>query len=767
MNRKSIYLKLLSVLLCTTLLYSCKTSTTATSTPTSTTTVKNITTAISELVTYDTNDYYTQWKNETPNYIALTGTGATLKGSGATIANSKITITAAGVYVISGNLDNGQIIVDVKDKGTVKLVLNGTEINCSNNAPIYVLSAEKTIISLEAGTENLISDGAKYVFSDATTDEPNAAIYSKDDLTINGSGKLTVRGKYNNGITSKDDLKITGGDIKIYSADDGLMGKDIVAVKAGTITIEAGGDGIKASNDTDAVKGSVALEGGTYNIKSKADGIQANTAVLISGGTFTISSGGGSAKAIAKAGDNMGNPWGAKENDATAKTDTTANVTVAETTTKTDATVKTDTVTSTAKTDTETETVSAKGIKASTNISIGGGTFKIDSSDDALHSSKNLTVTAGDISIKTGDDAVHADESLIVKDGKINITKSYEGLESNIITIAGGEIHIISKDDGINAAEGTTDASTAKAAPGQSAGTSKLNINGGYITVDASGDGLDSNGSISMTSGTVVVSGPTTNGNGALDYDGKFEISGGLLMSAGSSGMAQATSEESSQFSVIMNYTEMQKAGTAVHLKDSKGNTVGTFTPKKDYQSVVVSSSKLIKGGTYTLYSGGTTAGESPASYTGGEYKGGTKVVEFTIVSSVTWLTETGATTAKTSNQGGPGSQGNPGERGAQKDPTAMKTAYSTVLKALVTAKTITKAQADKVLIAVTENMQVGGGGTRPDAKAQVDGEKPETTAGPGETRPKNDSLSELVTIKVITQAQADIINQKFQEARR
>lgn len=742
MNKKSIYCKLMTVLLCTTILTSCGSKTAvANKAVVADTTVS---TAISKMVTYDANDYYTEWKNETPNYIALTGTGATLKGTGATVKDSKITITSAGVYVISGTLNEGQIIVDVKDEGTVKLVLNGAVITCSDNAPIYSKSAGKTIISLQAGTQNTITDGKKY----ASTDDPNAAIFSQDDLTINGTGNLTVRGNYKDGITSKDDLKITGGNIKIYSADDGLMGKDLVAVKAGTIAIEAAGDGIKASNDTDAAKGFVALEGGTFNIKSEADGIQAYTSVLISGGAYTISSGGGSANATAKTGDNMGGQFGNKEGTAT---------------TKTDATVKTDTTTKTDET--ETEGVSAKGIKASTDISIAGGTFKIDSADDALHSSKTVTITGGDLSIATGDDGVHGDETLIVKDGKINITKSYEGLESNIITLSGGEIHVIAKDDGINAAASSTEAAETKGAPGQSAGTSMLNINGGYITVDASGDGLDANGSITMTKGTVIVSGPTNSGNGTLDYDGTFVISGGLLMAAGSSGMAQTTSDESTQNSIIMTYTETQKAGTVVQLKDSKGNTVGTVTPKKDYQSIVISSPELVKGETYTLYSGGTsTASESASGYTDGENKGGTKVVEFTIANSVTWLTNTGVTTAKTSMQGG---QGNPGGGGGQMDLTAIKTAYSNVLKTLVTDKTITQAQADKVLVAATENMQGGRGGARPDDKAKVDGEKPDDKANIGGGMVKNDSLSELVTSKVITQAQADTINQKLQDAMR
>ncbi len=323
MNRKSIYLKLLPVLLCTTLLYSCKSQSTTAPTATSTTADINVATSISKLVTYDANDYYTDWKNETTNYIKLNGTGATIEGTGATVTDSKVTVTKAGMYVISGKLDNGQIIVDVQDKGTVKLVLNGTEINSVDNAAIYVKAAGKTIISLQEGTENIINDGTKYVFADDTTDEPSAAIYSKDDLTINGTGKLTVHGNYMDGITSKDDLKITGGDIKVYSADDGLMGKDIVAVKAGTIAVEAGGDGIKASNDTEELKGAVAVEGGSFNIKSKGDGIQANTSVLISAGTFTIASGGGSANAAAKTEENMGSPWGNKDNNATIKADTT------------------------------------------------------------------------------------------------------------------------------------------------------------------------------------------------------------------------------------------------------------------------------------------------------------------------------------------------------------------------------------------------------------------------------------------------------------
>lgn len=274
----------------------------------------------------------------------------------------------------------------------------------------------------------------------------------------------------------------------------------------------------------------------------------------------------------------------------------------------------------------------------------------------------------GDISITSGDDGIHADSSILTKGGKINITKSYEGIESAVITVSDGEIHITSSDDGINVAGGN-DGSSVNGRPGEnnfsSSGNNNLSINGRYIVVNAAGDGLDANGSIYMTNGIVIVSGPTENNNGALDYNRTFEMTGGFLISAGSSGMAQAPSDESTQYSMIMNYPQTQAAGTVVHLEDSKGNTVVTFAPKKNYQSVVISSPELKKDTAYTLFSGGTlSASETDGLYTDGVYKDGAKIVSFTISSSVTWLNETGVATAKSSN---PGFGGNKNQSGKGK----------------------------------------------------------------------------------------------------
>ena len=427
-----------------------------------------------------------------------------------------------------------------------------------------------------------------------------------------------MQGNYNDGITSKDQLKITGGTIQITSADDGLKGKDLLAVKDGNIRIEASGDGMKSTNDKDASKGVIAIEGGSFDIKAADDGIQAETSLLIADGDFNISSGGGSPEKIANA--EMDRPSPGK--------------------------------TETSTTDASSETSSGKGLKANEEVAIGGGIFQLDSLDDAIHSDNSITITGGDLKVATGDDGIHADMSILIKGGSIDITKSNEGIESNSITILDGKIHVKATDDGINISEADDNSDTTT----EQVEEPLLSINGGHVYVDAAGDGLDSNGSISMTGGTVIVNGPTNNGNGALDYDEDFEISGGVLIAAGSSGMAMATSEDSSQHTILMTYPETQSAGTTLHLEDSEGNEIVTFAPAKDYQSVVISSPKLTKDASYTLYSGGTTSGKaSDGLFEAGDYQGGTKVVEFTITDTVTWLDESGITTAKTSGPGGMG----------------------------------------------------------------------------------------------------------------
>ncbi len=637
MKKKSAYYKIAATLLSTTMLFACSNngSTTESNKTAGTSTLVNtdVSKLVSESVTYKGDDIYSEWKNENPTYIELNGTEATFDSSSAVLfENNVLTIKTGGTYVLSGRLNNGQVIVESEDKNTVRLILNGVDIQSSTSSAINVVNAEKTTISLVEGTDNNISDGEQYVYEDPSEDEPNAAIFSKDDLTINGTGALIVKGNYNNGIASKDKLKITGGNIEVHAVDDGIMGRDLVAVKEGTIQIDAGGDGIKSTNDEDASKGTIALEGGTFDITSGNDGIQSIASLWITDGIYKIKSGEGSPEAISNHEERMPGQE-----------------------------------TSTADTTNTTESKSYKGLKASVDIAIGGGSFTIDSEDDAVHSNQHMTLTDGEFTISTGDDGIHADSSVVTIGGTIDITKSYEGMEGKNVIIEDGEIQLTSTDDGVNVAGGH-DASGMDSPTAATEDGGALQINGGYLAVNAQGDGLDSNGSISMTDGVVIVNGPTENMNGQLDYNSSFEVIGGFIVAVGSSGMSQAHSEESSQEGIFMTYPEVQSAGTLIFIKDSEGKTILSFEPSKDYQTVFISSPELTKDNSYTLYSGGTSNGEeADGLYTDGNVDGGTEVVDFTISEVVTWLNESGITDAAANGPGGGG--GAPGGNGGQGRP--------------------------------------------------------------------------------------------------
>jgi len=159
---------------------------------------------------------------EVDTFIKL-GSKTTIEGKGAKIENNKITITSAGTYSISGKLDDGQIIVDAGKEDKVYIILNGVDITSSTSSAIYAMNAKKVIVCLADGTENNITDGEKYIFENESTDEPNGAIFSNDDLVFIGNGKLIVNGNYNHGIVSKDKLKIQSGNIVVASCDVKLI----------------------------------------------------------------------------------------------------------------------------------------------------------------------------------------------------------------------------------------------------------------------------------------------------------------------------------------------------------------------------------------------------------------------------------------------------------------------------------------------------------------------------------------------------------------
>ena len=417
--------------------------------------------------------------------ITLSGKTAACNSSNVQIEDGVVTIKAAGVYVLSGTLTDGTIVVDAGDDDKVQLVLDGVSIMAADYAAIYAKNADKVFVTLAEGAGNRLTVSGDYVQTD--DNNVDAVIFAKCDLTLNGTGSLTVKDNTGHGIVSKDDLVVTGGTYTIYSQDHCLNGKDSVRIADGTFNLSCDEDGIHAGND-DQQDGYVYIEG-------------------------------------------------------------------------------------------------------------------------------------GDINISVGDDAIHAEGLLIITGGDIDVSKSCEGVEGDKILVTGGDIDVISSDDGFNAAGGSSGSGYNHDGFGggpdmggvymDADSDAYIFITGGTININADGDGIDSNGCIGITGGSVYVLGPSDNGNGAMDYGICAAITGGEIVAVGGSGMAQGFGDESTQCSALVNFDEWIDAGETITLTNSDGKEVLSYKADKKFNSVVISTSDMKQGGIYTL-----TVGDQGSTFT-------------------------------------------------------------------------------------------------------------------------------------------------------
>ncbi len=524
--------------------------------------------------------------------IQLNGDSASASSDSVQISGSTVTITEEATYILSGTLDNGMILVDASDTAKIQLVLNGVDITSETSAALYILEADKVFITLAEGTENTLSNGGSFTAIDENNID--GALFSKQDLTINGSGSLTITSPAGHGIVCKDDLVITGGTFTISSASHGLDANDSIRITGETeITIDAGKDGMHGENDDDSSLGFVYISGGTIVIEAEGDGISAGAYMQIEDGVFQITAGGGSENGSSESSDAWGSFGGGPGQQQSMDTTQT-------------------------QTSTDDSSTSMKGIKASGALLISSGSFSIDSADDAVHSNTSITVNGGSFEIATGDDAFHADEYLTVTDGVINITTSYEGLEALHVDIQGGEITLVATDDGLNAAGGADSSGTTGGRDGMFGGgwesTSSdgtIEISGGTLYINASGDGIDANGTVEISGGYISIVGPTQGDTSTLDYDISAVITGGTFIGTGASGMAQTFSD--SQQGVISVSVGSQEAGTTITISDSDGNVILEYTPELAFQVIIFSSPDIVSGETYTI-TAGSVSGESVAS---------------------------------------------------------------------------------------------------------------------------------------------------------
>ena len=517
------------------------------------------------------------------------------------ISGGTVTITREGSYLLSGILEQGMVVIDTDDESKVQLILDGAEITNEDGAAIYVKSADKVFLTLAAGSVNVLANGGSYAAHDE--EKVDGAIYTECNLTVNGTGRLEVMAAEGHGMVSRDDLRITEATLRVTSARHGLSGKDSVRMAGGSLEVVSGQDGIH-SEHKDGQKGFVYIADGIVDVEAGGDGISASGFIQIDNGSFTIRAGGGSdaecsreAKASGKAEASQEAEAG-REAEASGEAEASREAEAsgeAEASQEAEASGEAESSSREAGEDGK-ESGSAKGIKASRMLLVNEGTFDIEAREDALHSDEDVTLRGGTYRISTNKVGVHGDGTVAIEGGSLEVSASHEGVEGHNVEISGGTLSLCATDDGINAMGSLEESESGGEEP-------SILISGGEIHIDAYGDGIDSNGSLTVTGGRVFVSGPVDNLNGALDYDGTARITGGILVAAGSSGMAMNFGEASTQGTILVHLSH-QEAGTEIVLRDSKGGELVAYAPPKGFSSVVVSCPELVKEGVYTISAG-------------------------------------------------------------------------------------------------------------------------------------------------------------------
>lgn len=511
--------------------------------------------------------------------VTLNGDTATADSNAVQIKGSAIKITEEATYIFTG-VFNGMILVDCDKDAQPQLVFGGATVHSETSAALYIVDAGKVTLTLADGTENYLSNGGAFAAIDS--EDIDAALYSRRDLVINGSGKLTVLSPAGKGISCKDNLILTGGTLDIQSAFHGLDANDSLRITGVSATVAAGMDGIHCENNTDTDFGYVYISSGTFDIDAAGDGIAAGAWLQITDGSFTLLTGSGHENGKDHA-DNWGGFPGGHGGKAT----------------------------------TDTDSASMKGIKAATGMLLTGGSYTIDSADDALHCDSATVIRGGSYTIATGDDAIHAETALTIADGSIDISTSYEGLEAQDIAVLGGSIKLVATDDGINSAGGNDNSGNGgrdEMAPppggnpppgghggpgGMSAGNGSVLIAGGTLYIKSSGDGIDANGSVTISGGHTTIVGPTQGDTATLDYDRSCVITGGTFIGTGARGMAQSFT--ASEQGVIALQVGNQAAGTQIVLKDAKGTTLIDYAPELNFAVVILSCPEMVSGQEYTV----------------------------------------------------------------------------------------------------------------------------------------------------------------------
>lgn len=511
----------------------------------------------------DVDTHYSEqdlsWDTSSETAIDLSNPTAT---DGVTVEDGTLTITKAGTYKLSGEYQ-GQIKVETADSDTVRLVLDNANITNSSGAALNVVNADEVILYSASGTTNTISDGADYTATGE--DDPDAVVYSKADLTIAGEGTLKVNGNHEDGIHTSDGLVIASGTLEVNAANTGIKGKDYVDILGGTINVTAQQDGIKSTNDTDEGQGWTRLSNGTVTVNAGDDGFKASRVVEISGGSLTVEQ-------------------------------------------------------------------SDEGIEAQ-YINVSGGDVNVTSADDGMNASlKTSDSESTDSSANTSDTADQQQNNQqqgSLPGGQQSGTSNQQQQGTGQPPQGQPPAMSGSSQDGTsqNGTTGTGQQGMGQPPQGGMPGgggtfevvDAAINVSGGNITVNAEGDGIDSNGVTTLSGGTLIVNGPSQGGNAALDTNGDLLLNGATVLSGSTADMFEAPSTNSTSGYLKLTNSSGFEQGSTVQVADSSGKVVANYkVTKSNVQLVLVSSSSIVKGQSYTVYTTTSAVDSNAASLASG-----------------------------------------------------------------------------------------------------------------------------------------------------
>ena len=545
----------------------------------------------------DVDTHYSEqdlsWDASSETAIDLSNPTAT---DGVTVEDDTLTITKAGTYKLSGEYQ-GQIKVETADSDAVRLVLDNANITNSSGAALNVVNADEVILYSASGTTNTISDGADYTATGE--DDPDAVVYSKADMTIAGEGTLKVNGNHEDGIHTSDGLVIASGTLEVNAANTGIKGKDYVDILGGTINVTAQQDGIKSTNDTDEGQGWTRLSNGTVTVNAGDDGFKASRVVEISGGSLTVeqSDEGIEAQYI--------NVSGGDVNVTSADDGMNASL-------KTSNSESTDSSENTSDTANQQQNNQQQG-------SIPGGQQSGTSNQQqqGMGQPPAMSGTSQDGTSQNGASGTAQQQNNTQNQGNQNMGQppampggnAQDGKSQNGTTGTGQQGMGQPPQGGM---------------PGGGGGTfevidAAINVSGGHVTVNAEGDGIDSNGVTTLSGGTLIVNGPSQGGNAALDTNGDLLLNGATVLSGSTADMFEAPSTNSTSGYLKLTNSSGFEQGSTVQVADSSGKVVANYkVTKSNVQLVLVSSSSIVKGQSYTAYTTTSAVDSNAASLASG-----------------------------------------------------------------------------------------------------------------------------------------------------